>query len=64
MYPIQDSVAEKLKKIYLFENEVLLEFSLESRSLIHSVRGQNGFLNLVLTEKNMQVKCNLILSVY
>ena len=32
--------------------------------LLHSVRGQNGFFNLVLTERNMQVKFDLKLSMY
>ena len=31
---------------------------------LHSVRGQNGFFNLVLTERNMDVKLDLMLSVY
>ena len=32
--------------------------------LLHSVRGQNGFFNLVLTERNVHVKFDLMLSVY
>ena len=32
--------------------------------IIHSVRGQSGFFNLVLTERNMKVKFDLKLSVY
>ena len=35
-----------------------------SRQIIHSVRGQNGFFNLVLTERNVHVKFDLMLSVY
>ena len=31
---------------------------------IHCVRGQSGFLNLALTEGNMQIKFDLKLSVY
>ena len=31
---------------------------------IHRVRGQSGFFNLVLTERNMQVEFDLKLSVY
>ena len=31
---------------------------------LHSVQGQSGFFNLVLTERNMQVKYDLKLSVY
>ena len=32
--------------------------------MVHSVRGQSGFFNLALTERNMQVKFDLKLSVY
>ena len=32
--------------------------------LLHSVRGQSGFYNLALTERNMQIKFDLKLSVY
>ena len=35
-----------------------------SSNVVHSVRGQSGFFNLVLTERNMQVKYDLKLSVY
>ena len=31
---------------------------------IHSVRGQNGFFNLVLTERNVHVEFDLMLSVH
>ena len=31
---------------------------------LHSVRGQSVFLNLALTEENMQIKFDLKLSVY
>ena len=33
-------------------------------SVIHCVRGQSGFFDLVLTERNMQIKFDLRLSVY
>ena len=32
--------------------------------IIHCVRGQSGFFDLVLTERNMQIKFDLRLSVY
>ena len=32
--------------------------------LVHSVRGQSGFFDLVLTERNVLDKFNLMLSVY
>ena len=35
-----------------------------SNLLIHCVRGQSGFFDLVLTERNMQIKFDLRLSVY
>ena len=31
---------------------------------VHSVRGQSGFYNLALTERNMQIRFDLKLSAY
>ena len=37
---------------------------LEIKVLLHCVRGQSGFFDLVLTERNMQVEFDLKLSGY
>ena len=39
-------------------------FDNDGKAHLHSVRGQSGLFNLVLTERNMQVKYDLKLSVY
>ena len=47
---------------YLSENTQLE--SKENKIKLHCVRGQSGFFDLVLTERNMQIKFDLRLSVY
>ena len=46
---------------YFYEITVWLD-SVEH--LVHSVRGQSGFYNLALTERNMQIRFDLKLSAY
>ena len=49
---------------YLADKNMIEIYHLHKNYLLHSVRGQSGFFNLALTERNMQVKSDLKLSVY
>ena len=54
--------------IYLCNNIQWLRLGLNwspgSENPVHSVRGQSGFFDLAMTERNMQVRFDLKLSVY